>query len=183
MRHDSNGRQVGQIDRPAVVVPAPGCAKTFTLRIAKRCLSAEWISRCGPIFTSGRERCQQTGQQWLFRLPGVPKPSHLESQNGVYQRNEFPGASRFSHLGGKPPLFNDGFAVRALHKCGCSAAYDISCSQLVYNHLYMSPLEKVVFEKNLCPADTSVRGKKWQRALFQVCSYFNDYLPHKRYFF
>ena len=54
MRHDSNGRQVGKIDRPAVVVPAPG----------------------------------------------VPKPSHLESQNGVYQRNEFPGARRFSHLGG-----------------------------------------------------------------------------------
>ena len=103
MRHDSNGRQVGQIDRPAVVVPAPG----------------------------------------------VPKPSHLESQNGVYQRNEFPGARRFSHLGGKPPLFNDGFAVRALHKCGCSAAYDISCGQLVYNHLYLSPLEKVVFEKKL----------------------------------
>ena len=137
MRHDSNGRQVGQIDRPAVVVPAPG----------------------------------------------VPKPSHLESQNGVYQRNEFPGARRFSHLGGKPPLFNDGFAVRALHKCGCSAAYDISCGQLVYNHLYLSPLEKVVFEKNLYPADTSVRGKKWQMALFQVCSYFNDYLPHKKYFF
>lgn len=34
MRHDSNGCQVGQIDRPAVAVPAPGCAKTFTLRIA-----------------------------------------------------------------------------------------------------------------------------------------------------
>ena len=81
--------------------------------------------------------------------PGVPKPSHLESQNGVYQRYEFPGARRFSHPGGKPPLFNDGFAVRALHKCGCSAAYDISCGQLVYNHLYLSPLEKVVFEKKL----------------------------------
>ena len=123
---------------------------------------------------------KSTGQQWLFRLQGVPKPSHLESQNGVYQRNEFPGARRFSHLGGKPPLFNDGFAVRALHKSGCSAAYDISCGQLVYNHLYLSPLEKVVFEKNLYPADTSVRGKKWQMALFQVCSYFNDYLPHKK---
>ena len=42
---------------------------------------------------------KSTGQQWLFRLQGVPKPSHLESQNGVYQRNEFPGARRFSHLG------------------------------------------------------------------------------------
>lgn len=35
MRHDCNGRQVGQIDRPAVVVPAPGCAKTFTLKNRK----------------------------------------------------------------------------------------------------------------------------------------------------
>ena len=34
----------------------------------------------------------------------------------------------------------------------------------------MSPLEKVVFEKNMCLADTSVRGKKWQGALFQVDS-------------
>ena len=34
----------------------------------------------------------------------------------------------------------------------------------------MSPLEKVVFEKNMCLADTSVRGKKWQMALFQVDS-------------
>ena len=34
----------------------------------------------------------------------------------------------------------------------------------------MSPLEKVVFEKNMCLSDTSVRGKKWQRALFQVDS-------------
>ena len=42
---------------------------------------------------------KSTGQQWLFRLQGVPKPSHLESQNGVYQRYEFPGARRFSHLG------------------------------------------------------------------------------------
>lgn len=36
----------------------------------------------------------------------------------------------------------------------------------------LSPLEKVVFEKNMCLADTSVRGKKWQMALFQVGSLF-----------
>ena len=36
----------------------------------------------------------------------------------------------------------------------------------------LSPLEKVVFEKNLCLTDTSVRGKKWQMALFQVGSLF-----------
>ena len=35
----------------------------------------------------------------------------------------------------------------------------------------MSPLEKVVFLKNMCLADTSVRGKKWQMALFQVGSW------------
>ena len=35
----------------------------------------------------------------------------------------------------------------------------------------MSPLEKVVFEKNMCLADTSVRGKKWQMTLFQVGSF------------
>ena len=42
----------------------------------------------------------------------------------------------------------------------------------------MSPLEKVVFEKNMCLADTSVRGKKWQMALFQVGSFiiFCDYV-------
>ena len=34
----------------------------------------------------------------------------------------------------------------------------------------MSPLEKVVFLKNMCLADTSVRGKKWQMTLFQVGS-------------
>ena len=34
----------------------------------------------------------------------------------------------------------------------------------------MSPLEKVFFLKNMCLADTSVRGKKWQMALFQVDS-------------
>ena len=68
MRHDSNGCQVGQIDRPAVVVPAPRCAKTFTLRIAKRCLSAEWISRCAPIFTSGREA---TSFQWWLRSQSI----------------------------------------------------------------------------------------------------------------
>ena len=137
MRHDSNGRQVGQIDRPAVVVPAPG----------------------------------------------VPNPSHLESQNGVYQRNEFPGARRFSHPGGKPPLFNNGFAVRALHKCGCSAAYDISCGQLVYNHLYLSPLEKVVFEKNLCPADTSVRGKSGKWHFFKCAHILTNHCHIKNTFF
>ena len=115
--------------------------------------------------------------------PGVPKPSHLESKNSVYQRNEFPGARRFSHLGGKPPLFNDGFAVRALHKSGCSAAYDISCGQLIYNHLYLSPLEKVVFEKNLCPADTSVRGKSGKWHFFKCAHILTNYCHIKKYFF
>ena len=36
----------------------------------------------------------------------------------------------------------------------------------------MSPLEKVIFEKNMCLADTYVRGKKWRMALFQVGSLF-----------
>ena len=42
----------------------------------------------------------------------------------------------------------------------------------------MSPLEKVVFLKNMCLADTSVRGKKWQMTLFQVGSFiiFCDYV-------
>ena len=149
MRHDSNGRQVGKIDRPAVVVPAPGVPKPSHLESKNSVYQRNEFPGARRFSYLGGKRCQQTGQQWLFRLQGVPKPSHLESQNGVYQRNEFPGARRFSHLGGKPPLFNDGFAVRALHKCGCSAAYDISCGQLVYNHLYLSPLEKVVFEKKL----------------------------------
>ena len=43
--------------------------------------------------------------------------------------------------------------------------------RITLEHQYMSPLEKVVFEKNMCLADTSVRGKKWQMALFQVGSY------------
>ena len=32
-------------------------------------------------------------------------------------------------------------------------------------------LKKSFLKKNMCLADTSVRGKKWQMALFQVGSY------------
>ena len=38
----------------------------------------------------------------------------------------------------------------------------------------LSPLEKVVFLKNMCLADTFVSGKKWQIALFQVDSRFES---------
>ena len=52
---------------------------------------------------------------------------------------------------GKLRHFNDGLAVRALHKCGFSADYDIISSQLVYNHLTLKGgmVEDLYYWKNI----------------------------------